>query len=55
MDVPLLEAVLLLSVVPNMGSGPGQGDDEGAGLRGTVIFVKVLVGLWCRWEDLLPF
>lgn len=55
MDVPLLEVVLLLSVVPNTGSGPGQGDDEGAGLQGIVIFVKVPVGLWCpsRLQKLL--
>lgn len=38
-----------------MGSGPGQGDGEGARLQGTVILVKVLVGLWCRWKDMLPF
>lgn len=51
----LLQAVLLLSVVPSMGPGPGQGGGEVARLLGTVIFAKVLVVLWCRWEDLLPF
>lgn len=42
-------------VVPSMGPGPGQGGGEVARLLGTVIFAKVLVMLWCRWEDLLPF
>lgn len=42
MDVPLLQPALLLSVVPSMGSEPGQGGGEGAGLLGTVTFAKVL-------------
>ena len=54
MDVLLFQLAPLLPVVPSMGSEPGQGGGEGAGLLGTVTFAKVLIKLWCRWEDLLP-
>lgn len=53
MDGLLLQPAPLLYVVLKMGSEPCQGGGEAA-LLGTVTFAKVLIKLWCRWEDLLP-
>lgn len=43
MDVPLFQPAPLLSVVLSMGSEPGQGGGEGAGLLGTVTFANKLI------------